>query len=189
MEMDLDVRLNRITINWNPIPMNRFLRFIRFYKYPADVYRDEKISIQQSFKSKLQNLMQESRQQQRDPLSNLEGADPDRAQKRQRALQQMEQLQRIIRRDSRRVKVKPHESPQKVQRSNSVRVGKADDENKLMQVDKIQKRHSCEDDTTIVVQIRVAVQRVKIVAIHPQNSSYPVFTAKANTMHLDFTMH
>ena len=53
MEMDLDVRLNKISINWNPIPMNRFLRFIRFYKYPADVYRDEKISIQQSFKSKL----------------------------------------------------------------------------------------------------------------------------------------
>ena len=63
MEMDLDVRLNKITINWNPIPMNRFLRFIRFYKYPADVYRDEKTSIQQSFKSKLQNLMNESRQQ------------------------------------------------------------------------------------------------------------------------------
>ena len=69
----------------------------------------------------------------------------------------MEQLQRIINKDSRKVKLRPHESPQKMQRSNSVRVGKANDENKLMQVDKIQKRHSCEDDTTIVVQIRVAV--------------------------------
>ena len=79
MEMDLDVKLNKITINWNPIPMNRFLRFIRFYKYPADVYRDEKLSIQQSFKSKLQNLMNESRQQQQRDQSNSDGVDPERA--------------------------------------------------------------------------------------------------------------
>ena len=101
----------------------------------------------------------------------------------------MGQLQRIINKDSRKAKLKPPESPQKLPRSNSVKVGKANDENKLMQLDKIQKRHSCEDDTTIVVQIRVAVQKLKIVAIHPQNNSYPVFTAKANGMHLDFTMH
>ena len=58
--MDMDVQISKIKINWNPISMNRFLRFIRFYKYPEEVYRDKKLEIQQSFKTKLQNLITES---------------------------------------------------------------------------------------------------------------------------------
>ena len=78
----------------------------------------------------------------------------------------------------------------KLDRSNSIKVGKdLESTQKLTQLDKVQKRHSCIDDTTIVIMIRVAVQKIKIVCIHPQNDSYPIFTAKANGMYMDFNMH
>jgi hypothetical protein len=35
----------------------------------------------------------------------------------------------------------------------------------------------------------MSIEKVKIIGIHPQNSSYPILTAKASEMNLNFDMH
>jgi len=50
IEMDMDIQLARIQINWNPIVMNRIVRFCRFIKYPKDILEAEQLIIQQTLK-------------------------------------------------------------------------------------------------------------------------------------------
>lgn len=50
----------------------------------------------------------------------------------------------------------------------------------LIWIDKIKSRSNCKEDTSSSMRINFSVDKVKIVFIHPQNKTYPVFTLKAN---------
>ena len=39
-----------------------------------------------------------------------------------------------------------------------------------------------------MVKVSVVVEKVKLVAIHPQNNSYPIVTAKVNTLTFTYNM-
>ena len=45
VEMDIDVKISQVHMNWNPIVLNRLLRFIRFIKYPWDIRKQEELVI------------------------------------------------------------------------------------------------------------------------------------------------
>ena len=56
VQMDNEVSLGKIHFDWNPVSVNRVVRFLRFYKYTEDVVEAEKIKLKQSFKIHLVNL-------------------------------------------------------------------------------------------------------------------------------------
>ena len=51
------------------------------------------------------------------------------------------------------------------------------------------KRITCEDDPTSLVRVKVSIEQLKLVCIHPQNHTYPLFTAKADRFVLRINMH
>lgn len=59
----------------------------------------------------------------------------------------------------------------------------------IISVDKFQRRVTCHDDRTKVVVVKVVLEQLKLVCIHPQNDSYPIFTAKASGIECDYEMH
>jgi len=48
--MDNDITMGRIRFDWNPVALNRVLRFFRFFKYVERVVREESVKVQQSLK-------------------------------------------------------------------------------------------------------------------------------------------
>jgi hypothetical protein len=48
----------------------------------------------------------------------------------------------------------------------------------IFSLDKCQERTTCLDDPTVVMAVKITVKKIKIVCIHPQNDSMPVFTQK-----------
>lgn len=43
--MENEINLGKIHFDWNPVSINRFVRFFRFYKYAEDVVEYEKLKL------------------------------------------------------------------------------------------------------------------------------------------------
>ena len=43
--MDNEIQMGRIRCEWNPVPLNRVLRFLRFFKYVEQVVESESVKI------------------------------------------------------------------------------------------------------------------------------------------------
>jgi len=72
-------------LNWSPIAYNRFIRLIRFIKYPFEVIEAEKRRIQQTLKARLQNLHREFN-------LRADAADHDKVKQRLKTLDMIKQL-------------------------------------------------------------------------------------------------
>ena len=153
-------------MNWNPIAYNRFIRLIRFIKYPHEVIEAEKRRIQQTLKARLQNLHQEF---------NLRAgvADHEKVQQRLKTLDMIEQLSAAIEgatgsekeSDATSAVSKGYESTAKqAQRSKTFGAKSASN---ILSLDKCSQRITCQDDPTILVAVRVKVEKIKLVCIHP----------------------
>ena len=58
----------------------------------------------------------------------------------------------------------------------------------IISLDKFQRRVTCEDDKTKTVVVKILLEKLKLVCIHPQNDSYPIFTAKADQIECEYAM-
>jgi hypothetical protein len=58
--------------------------------------------------------------------------------------------------------------------------------NSLLGFDKCAHRATCQDDTTNMMSVRMHVEKIKIVCIHPQNDSFPVFTKKFDQLKITY---
>lgn len=82
----------------------------------------------------------------------------------------------------------------KVSRSNSLRrdsfsaPGFFNTKSSLLKIDKTAKRMTCLENTATEVAVNVRVEKVSMTAIHPQNDSYPVFTAHVERLQFEFSM-
>lgn len=50
---DMHISISRVHLNWHPIAYNRFIRFLRFVKYPYEVIEEETKKIKQTLKVRL----------------------------------------------------------------------------------------------------------------------------------------
>lgn len=68
--------------------------------------------------------------------------------------------------------------------------GAADEgeDNDLIALDKVQSRTTCQEDTTISMNVHVFIKKFKLVCMHPQNRTYPVFTKKADQFSFTYSM-
>lgn len=57
--MNLDISVSQLHAHWHPIAVNRLIRFIRFYAYPWEITRQQKVAVQQTLKARLNGLQQE----------------------------------------------------------------------------------------------------------------------------------
>ena len=81
----------------------------------------------------------------------------------------------------------------KVNRSTTLRVStgpsQAKRSNELLSFDKCVARSTCVEDPTIPVSVRVSVDKIKLVCIHPQNFTYAFITGRVDNFNLEFNMH
>jgi len=156
-------------LNWSPIAYNRFIRLIRFIKYPFEVIEAEKKRIQQTLKARLQNLHREF---------NLRAgaADHDKVKQRLKTLDMIKQLTTAVEGAAGSEK-EPEDPPQGHEhqlpmRERSMTSGaKSASESlnalSLLSLDKCSQRTTCQDDPTVLVAVRVAVEKIKLVCLHP----------------------
>lgn len=64
--MDMEITVCRVHFDWNPISVNRVLRFLRFCSYVEDVVETERLRIEQSFKIALENIHKTKWMEQKD---------------------------------------------------------------------------------------------------------------------------
>jgi len=62
--MDQELNIGRVHFDWNPISINRAVRFLRFHTYIEDVIEMERLRIKQSFKLALENSHKTNMQEQ-----------------------------------------------------------------------------------------------------------------------------
>jgi hypothetical protein len=53
-------------------------------------------------------------------------------------------------------------------------------------LDRCEHRTTCQDDITNMMSVKLYVEKIKIVCIHPQNDSFPVFTKKIDKMRINY---
>lgn len=58
----------------------------------------------------------------------------------------------------------------------------------IISLDKFQRRVTCGDDKTRMMVVKIFLEKLKLVCIHPQNDSYPIFTAKAENIDCEYAM-
>jgi hypothetical protein len=56
----------------------------------------------------------------------------------------------------------------------------------IFSFDKCISRKTCEDNKTVVMAVKMSIEKVKIICIHPQNDSLPVFTMKIDNMAINY---
>ena len=59
----------------------------------------------------------------------------------------------------------------------------------LLTIDKTQKRIDCAENNTVSIAVSVKVDEITMVAIHPQNETYPIATMNVYKLLLEFAMH
>jgi hypothetical protein len=59
----------------------------------------------------------------------------------------------------------------------------------IFSFDKCAQRITCLDDITILMSVKMQVDKIKIVCIHPQNDSFPVFTKKIDMLKMNYNSH
>ena len=82
------------------------------------------------------------------------------------------------------------ENPRESRRSGKGGVGNSNvyKEN-IFSFDKCAQRITCLDDITILMSVKMQVDKIKIVCIHPQNDSFPVFTKKIDMLKMNYNSH
>jgi len=61
--------------------------------------------------------------------------------------------------------------------------------NGIFSLDKTKQRPTCQNDDTIMMSVKVSMQKMKFVCIHPQNDSLPVFTLKFDGLKMNYHSH
>ena len=121
------------------------IRFIRFYAYPWQITRQQKVAIQQTLKARLMGLQLDHNASQK----NLDDQGT--------LLSMMEKL------------------TAEVAEGKIAAAGAVHAKTNLLKVDKCEHRTTCTDNPAVEIAVKVRVDKVSMTAVHPQNDSYPIF--------------